>query len=286
MFLMRAFSHHLSRFKAPQFLHRFYSTRATTQPKHHDWRFLDDVFAPSATRLPRANANPTPCKFDLILLKISDPGSRVLVDRVCQSAETIICADGGANALSKLDIVPEAIVGDLDSVEPQVLDRLVQRGARKVLVEEQSTNDMDKALSHLLSLDTPSRHVLCWGAFGDRFDQEMQALNVLHRHKEASSSDKQVLLMTHGNFAVLLDAGTHRIQCAQLQGPYCSLIPMGAKRTVSSKGLLYDLDRDILEFGGLVSTSNGFKQAEKSVEIETDGLLVFHTSCVHVHQED
>jgi len=40
---------------------------------------------------------------------------------VKQGYSTIICADGGSNSAMKLKIIPDYIIGDLDSVEESTL---------------------------------------------------------------------------------------------------------------------------------------------------------------------
>eukprot|EP00483_Globobulimina_turgida_P013149 UN13173 len=135
---------------------------------------------------------------------------------------------------------------------------------------------------YLLNMETQSTHIVCWGAFGERFDHEMQGFNVLCKYRfycDKLYPNKKIMLMTGSNFAMVLKPGKHLIKCAKLQGPICSVIPLYNEAIVSTKGLKYNMDEQLLQFGGLVSSSNAFSDKQNVVQIESDQLIVFHTSC-------
>ena len=261
--------------------------------KEYDLTFLDEIFQTQwNTSSKIENHLRSDICYDVILLNA--PGD-VLIKKLCNHANTIICADGGANSLFRagitgINIIPDAIVGDLDSVEQHILDYFINKGTKKILIQDQNDNDFHKSLKYLLDLNTNSKYVICWGAFGERFDHEMQGFNVLCKFKlfyDKLYPNKNIILMTGNNFAMVLNQGKHLIKCAKLQGPICSVIPLYNKTTVSTKGLKYDMNKHILQFGGLVSSSNGFINKQNTVQIQTDQMVVFHTSCnVKVDYDD
>jgi len=242
-----------------------------------DLTFLDSIFDSDSTDKIKQS-------YDVILL--NSPRSRHIA-KLCHHSNTVICADGGANSLfesmdSESPCIPRAIVGDLDSIRPHVLDHFVERGSEKIWIDNQEENDFEKSLHYLLDQHTESPFIICWGAFGDRFDHEIQSFNVMYKHcakADDSTSDQSIFAMTDRNFAVLLNAGKHRIECAECQGPFCGVLPLYSAATVSSKGLKYEMNEATLQFGGLISSSNGIAAADKCIEIETDQMIVFHTSC-------
>ena len=244
-----------------------------------DLTFLDDIFHSDS------NSKQMEQSYDVILLNSPNSG---LIPKLCRHSNTVICADGGANSLfesmgSTSLFVPQAIVGDLDSIKPNVLDCFVERGAASVCIRNQDENDFQKSLHYLLDQHTASQYVICWGAFGDRFDHEMQSFNVLYRHyqplMDSHPHKMDILLMADRNLAVLLSPGKHRIKCAKLQGPFCGVIPLYSPARVSTRGLKYDMDHAALGFGGLISSSNGIEAADHCVDIETDEIIIFHTTC-------
>ena len=132
-----------------------------------------------------------------------------------------VCADGGANRLYRATIdtdsvldetttnrttttyLPDCITGDLDSIHTRVRQYYSQRGVTIVHVEDQDTNDLDKAIMAVLrhfttttgstatTTDTDdSECIQCvvYGAFGGRFDQEMASFQSLYRYNHYNNT--------------------------------------------------------------------------------------------------
>lgn len=164
-----------------------------------------------------------------------------------------VCADGGANRVFDLlpSLVPDAIVGDLDSARPDVLEYYRGLGAVIHRDDDQDHNDLDKSIKYL----GEAENVSILGAFGGRFDQEMASFDCLYRW----AGFAQFRLYSDDNLATLLVPGTnHEIKVRKdLEGPHCGLLPLGGKcEEVTTTGLRWNLERAPLEFGQLVSTSN------------------------------
>ncbi len=58
-----------------------------------------------------------------LVIANGEPPKKQLLQSLAREANLIICADGGANAALKAGIVPQAIVGDLDSIHAEALVR-------------------------------------------------------------------------------------------------------------------------------------------------------------------
>ncbi len=87
----------------------------------------------------------------------------------------VVAADGGAHACLDAGVVPERVIGDMDSA-----DGLVARGIapeRIMRIPEQDSTDFDKALRHIRS-----PLVIGVGFLGARIDHELACYNVLQRH--------------------------------------------------------------------------------------------------------
>ena len=54
--------------------------------------------------------------------------AKPLYDAIVRGAETIVCADGGANTAIAHGWRPDVVVGDMDSIAPQVMADLEARG--------------------------------------------------------------------------------------------------------------------------------------------------------------
>lgn len=184
------------------------------------------------------------------------------------NADLLIAADGGAHHANYLGIIPDFIVGDMDSYEPTGTEN-------SVIVKDgdQETNDLEKALS--LALNKSATHAVVVGATGQRLDHTLKNLSVL--------------LQFHPKFSDLffLDrySTIHLIKSPFSQhfepGTSVSLYPLsGTVEGITTKGLHYPLTDGILKNGEQDGSSN--KTVKKTVEIEFKKgdllLLVNHKS--------
>ena len=120
------------------------------------------------------------------------------------------------------------------------------------------------------------------GAFGDRFDHELAAVDALYRFGAQRPRARCVL---HGDraAAMLLGAGAHEIRVRRdVEGPHCGLIPVGgAVRRVTTTGLTWNLSGQRLAFGELVSSSNLLQDDLVSIET-SDPVLWTVEVCVRI----
>ena len=93
-----------------------------------------------------------------------------------RSADAVVCCDGALQALEKRGIVPDAVIGDMDSVCGRALKRFPGKVVR---IEEQKTNDLAKAFRYVMGTyaDVASVHILC--ATGLREDHTLGNLGLL-----------------------------------------------------------------------------------------------------------
>ncbi len=89
-------------------------------------------------------------------------------------AKTLVAADSGADRLLSQGVIPDAVIGDMDSLSAGAAAALADRLHP---VDEQDTTDFDKALR---SIDAPL--VLAFGVTGGLFDHELAVMHSLLRH--------------------------------------------------------------------------------------------------------
>lgn len=238
----------------------------------------------------------------IILNTTGDGESKELLRELWARAALRVCADGGANRLydsfdadppeDRARFVPDVIVGDLDSLRPEVAAYYKGLGAEVKVRADQDHNDFEKCLVEVearLSAppedagETEARDsdtsnacpatVVGLGAFGGRFDHEMAGMSLLHSY---TSRFRRLVLMGAGNVAFLLEPGlSHVVEPDErFEGPTIGLIPIGgACRSVTTEGLKWNLEGGSLEFGVLVSSSNCV--VAKEVRVTTDAPLVW-----------
>lgn len=98
--------------------------------------------------------------------------------KVCNPA-LIICADGGANAAYKIGILPDLLIGDMDSVKPEILKEYQISG---VEIKKYSTHkdETDTELAVNYCIEKEVSRVILFGALGSRLDHSFGNIYLLN----------------------------------------------------------------------------------------------------------
>ncbi len=171
----------------------------------------------------------------------------------------VIAVDGGLN---HCDRVPDLIIGDMDSVEEEVLAKHAKVPCIRYPVEKDHS-DLELAIEKALSYEPDKIVVL--GALGGRCDHLLANLFLLGRYENIIFENKQERVFSLG-------AGSHDVDCEGFE--IVSLMPLeGTVEGVSTDGLKWELkEKDLSShFQSLsnVCVGNSFK-----LTIEKGSLLV------------
>jgi thiamine pyrophosphokinase len=90
----------------------------------------------------------------------------------------LVCADGGARYLHALNATPDMIVGDLDSLEPPLLETYTQRGV-EIRRHPPAKDDTDAALALTAACEMAPEAVWIFGGLGGRIDHALTNLSLL-----------------------------------------------------------------------------------------------------------
>lgn len=178
----------------------------------------------------------------------------------------LICADGGANALLPLGLVPDVIIGDLDSIRRRVLDACRRRGTRIVRLARQSDTDLEKAL--LFLLEQGRRRVIVFGATGRYSDHTLGNLSILRRYAASMR-----ILLVDADFVIETVRGEIRFPARP--GERISLLPFPSASGITTSGLLYALRNERLSFGVREGTCNKAVARHVRISITRGALLLF-----------
>lgn len=189
----------------------------------------------------------------------------VLVD-----AELIIAADGGAGWLDAQGIAPHLVVGDLDSADPALVDRLAAAG---VAIER---HPVDKDASDLeLGIDAATKvgadDIVVLGALGGALDHLLANVLLLGSADLAGRS----IRLVHGSTSARLLTGPAEAQLDGPRGARVSLLALGpAANGVTTRGLRWALAADRLELGSSRGLANVIEAMPAAVSIVAGRLLV------------
>ena len=198
-------------------------------------------------------------------------GTYTPVSACLGQVDLIICADGGTRHALALGLVPDVVIGDLDSMEDGARQR-VERFGTRVIAYPRAKDETDLELALLYAVEQGATEIVVWGAQGGRIDHELGNLLLL-AHPRLSGVDVRICC---GNQQVLLVRD--RVVLEGQVGDLLSLLPIGGDaHGVSSSGLEYALEDETLWFGPARGVSNVFVSSTACVCVRDGVLWAVHT---------
>jgi thiamine pyrophosphokinase len=193
-----------------------------------------------------------------------------------QADDFLIAADGGADHLMKMGILPEIVIGDLDSVDEDTLFELTNAEVRiEQYSEEKDETDLELALRYAVEL-RPSA-ILVVAALGGRIDQTLANLSIV----TDPSLPRIDIRLDDGVEEVFFCRGTApnggQAEVRGRSGDTVSLIPWQAPvEGVLTEGLRWPLYSETLYPDKSRGISNELLADKASVRIRSGLLLIVH----------
>jgi thiamine pyrophosphokinase len=185
------------------------------------------------------------------------PVSATMLALARAHAPRLVAADGGADRLLRLGAVPEAVIGDFDSVSAAAQAAFADRLHP---ITEQETTDFDKALRSVAAPFT-----LGVGFAGARLDHGLAVLNTLARYPDRRClilGPRDVTFLAPPDLTLDLPRGTR-----------LSLFPLGPVRG-RSRGLVWPIEGIGFTPGGAIGTSNRVEAGPVRLEFDAPRMLV------------
>lgn len=177
-----------------------------------------------------------------------------------KTAPTVIAADGSADWLYERNIIPDLVIGDLDSVRNP--EEWKQRSGTCVHhLPDQDTNDLEKCLGLITA-----PQIIATGFTGKRIDHTLYAL------QQIAFCDKKILIIDRESIIIRLNQGENEFQLKE--NMTVSIIPMIKNRCYESTGLKWDLTGQEISPKGLRSLSNMTTGASVSITLDQPGTLL------------
>lgn len=148
---------------------------------------------------------------------------------VLQNAPFVVCCDGAADRYIATGHVPDAIVGDGDSISAANREKFANR---LHIISEQESNDQTKAVRFLL--ERGKRRIAIVGATGKREDHTIGNISLLIEY--ARMGCDVCSFTDHGMFIPCNGTTTHKCR----KGQQVSIFSITA-RELSAEGLLYPI---------------------------------------------
>ena len=146
-----------------------------------------------------------------------------------READLVVCCDGATEKLVAHGLEPDIIIGDLDSVSPELKEIYM-----KVLVQDsdQETNDLTKAVNWCIAAGIKEITIL--GATGNREDHTLGNISLLADYSRRIDA---LMLTDTGSFRVY----DRSVTIASNPGQQVSIFSLDPALKVTSTGLKYPL---------------------------------------------
>jgi thiamine pyrophosphokinase len=202
-----------------------------------------------------------------------------------QASDYLIAADGGADHLLKMGILPELVIGDLDSVDE---DTLFQLTSAEVNIEQYSEDkdetDIELALRYALELHPIA--ILVIGALGGRLDQTLANLSILTDPTLPAIDIRLDDGVEEAFFCRASVTKGGQVEVWGRGGDTVSLMPWhGPVEGVTTEGLKWPLYGETLFPEKSRGISNLMLNDTASVRIQSGLLLIIHSRLTEAYRE-
>jgi len=192
--------------------------------------------------------------------------------------DILIAVDGGLNHITHLGLVPDMIVGDLDSINEEELDRYQSMGVRvRQYPREKDQTDLEIAIG--LALEERIEPIWVVAALGNRLDQTLANIFLLTK-PQLQNVD---IRLVDGVSEVFLI--TESAEILGEPGQRVSLLPLnGSAEGISTEGLKYPLKKETLHPDQTRGVSNEMTAHSARVTLQQGLLLCIHETIVKVKE--
>jgi thiamine pyrophosphokinase len=199
----------------------------------------------------------------IILANGKPPRKSLIKFFIEKGFSTFICADGGANSALKMDLIPDFIIGDLDSVSDSAIKKY-KSVSRIIKIKRQNDTDVEKCLKFAIKSDC--KEVVLMGGTGNRLDHTFCNLGIVLKFFKQI----KISVVAENSF---LNPYSKNIKIESYPGETISIYGIDPKTKISSRGLKYPLKKVSLAFGKKESTSN--VSTSKVVELKISSGIIF-----------
>lgn len=190
--------------------------------------------------------------------------------------DCIIAVDRGLNAVSKLELIPDAIVGDFDSADESVLKEFKSRlldTTWEIHKPEKDETDTELAINTAIRLGCTKLILL--GATGGRLDHFLGNLHLLYA---SYKKGVEAAIVDERNWITVTDK-EHVFEADKIFGTYISFLPLSEEvKGITLTGFKYPLHKKDITIGTSLCISNELTGVAGKLEFDS-GILI----CVESH---
>lgn len=195
---------------------------------------------------------------------------RLAVDPGAGKDDIIICADGGAFNALKMGLVPDIVIGDMDSLEQSTKERLEKKsGGTRFIKASREKDESDTQLAIEYARDLAPKKIVITGALGGRMDHSFANIMLLAL---PGLKNINAVILTHDSEIFIIE------ESQTLNGEIGKLISLFSLSPYTyfykTIGLKYGLENEKLFFSPARGLSNVFTAETARIDIKEGKLLI------------
>ena len=190
------------------------------------------------------------------------------------SADICIAVDRGLEFMYKYDLNPTHIVGDFDSIAPEVIAYYKKETQIPIREFNPVKDASDTEIAIRLAINLGVKELWILGGTGTRLDHVMA--NIQSLKIAANAGIKAYLVDAHNRISLLEEAAV--LDKANAFGKYFSLFSLGGSVCgLTVRGAKYPLENHRLEPYDSLSVSNQFAEDQVTIEFQTGTIILMET---------
>jgi len=195
----------------------------------------------------------------------------VVQQRICaESFDLIIGVDGGTRYAHILNLTPDIIIGDMDSLTDLDRQKFNKAEYMRYPVDKDET-DLELALQYVVKMKVEK--IVMIGVMGGRMDMTIANIMLISQIKMAT----HLIEIWHGEQTGFVINPPGKAVYGHT-GDTISIIPLnGVASAVTTKGLKYALNNENLFQGSVRGISNMFTESSAHIILDSGLLLAVHT---------
>lgn len=183
-----------------------------------------------------------------------------------QPTDFIICADGGTRHALTLDLIPNLIIGDMDSL-PKNFSLSTFEGEVIVFPKDKNETDLELAINHAITLKPDE--IIIVAALGGRMDHTLANISLL--------ANFQTINLKLNDGLEEISLCKDQVEVKGRSGDIVSLIPWGGNvEGVTTQNLKWKLNNETLYFDKTRGISNEMISDTAKISITKGSLLIVH----------
>ena len=188
--------------------------------------------------------------------------------------QNIIVCDRGLEALYKLKIIPNHVVGDFDSVSPEILEFYKKQSQIIFHTYHAEKDNTDTDIALKLAIRLKSSKITIMGALGKRMDHAIANIHIL---KDALEANIPCQIIDEHNRIYLINKEI-TLEKDKIYGKYVSLIPLTSEvEGITLTGFKYPLENYTLPIGTSLGISNEIIEDRAHIEMKKGILIVIES---------